>query len=299
MSDNDTFTAEPESLAFDVAPLGAALKRLGSTKDPILKYIAKVRTIPMGQQPVKVDGIEVARYDVLAKKPQLKSALHEAIYHVNDVDGHLVALHNWANGGATQMVGNIVPPLQSIQSILKTSGSKISAADVQRIKEQMAITATHIQIVKWALTTVTHGMERFISNLTADHDTFASGPYELHSVYIELGTQISEDARPYVLNPLSRGIGEAMLQVGRSFLASIEHLGQNLVDALAVHEAMGLAASALATACNTAFVKYEAGANAIARATPETMSATGMKLQIGTAITSWNQFAQFFSESDL
>jgi hypothetical protein len=252
----------------------------------------------MGEQPIKVDGVVVSHYDVLAKKPQLKAALYSAIHHAEDVDGYILALHNWAKGAATLMAGNIVGPLEAIQTILNAS-TRISDADLKTIREKMQLVALYTQLVKMAMNSNALGIGRFISNLANDHDTFASGPYELQSVYTELGTQISADAMPFVLKPLSRGIGEAMLQIGRSFLGSIEHLGQKLVDAVAVHEAMGTSVSALATACKNALEKYEPAATEVALANSETIRPTMRKLHIGNAITSWNDFAKFFSESDL
>ena len=298
MSDNNPITADPESLAFDVAPMAAAAKKLASTKDPVVKYVAQVRTIPMGEQPIKVDGVVVSHYDVLAKKPELKAKLYTAIHHAEDVEGYLLALHNWSKGAATQMAGYIVGPLEAIQTILNAS-TKISDADLRRIREQMQYVAMYTQLVKTAMNSNAFGIQRFISGLATDHDTFASGPYELHSVYTELGAQISADAMPFVLDLKSRGIGEAMLQVGRAFLGSIEHLGQKMVDALAVHEAMGTSVSALATACKNALEKYEPAANEVALANSETIRPTMRKLHIGNAITSWNDFAKFFSETDL
>ena len=41
----------------------------------------------------------------------------------------------------------------------------------------------------------------------------------------EIGKQISDEAMKYVLNPMSRGIGEAMLQVGRAFIAATDGVG--------------------------------------------------------------------------
>ena len=104
---------------------------------------------------------------------------------------------------------------------------------------------------------------------------------------------------PYVLNPMSRGIGETMLQVGRAFISATDRVGGVIGNAMLGHEGMRGAASALATAASTAHAKYEAAANAFYRADSATMSITLRKLQLTTSIQSWIQFAEFFERSGL
>ena len=38
-----------------------------------MDYVAAVRAIPMGEQPIVIDGREASRYDVLSKKPDLET----------------------------------------------------------------------------------------------------------------------------------------------------------------------------------------------------------------------------------
>lgn len=75
MIDNSVLTVDPDSLAFDVAPMAAAARTIVTSRDPLRNYVAVVRAISLGEQPIVIDGREAARYDVLAKKPELKSAL--------------------------------------------------------------------------------------------------------------------------------------------------------------------------------------------------------------------------------
>ena len=104
----------------------------------------------------------------------------------------------------------------------------------------------------------------------------------------------------YVLNPMARGIGETMLQIGRAFIAATSRVGGVIGNAMLGHEAMRGGASALATSRqHRPRAKYEAAANAFYRADTATMSITLHKLQLTTAIQSWNQFAEFFERSGL
>ena len=97
---------------------------------------------------------------------------------------------------------------------------------------------------------------------------------------------------PLVTHPIYSGIGNAMLEVGRVFLNSIDKFSQVLGNALTGHEAMDGAASALAAAASNAWTKYDAAASVFA-SDDATMSVTLRKIELATAIESWNQFATF------
>jgi hypothetical protein len=301
MTTNNVLAAEPPSLDFDIAPMKAAVKSLVESRQPIMNYVTAVRAIPLGEQPVIVDGKVSSHWDVLSKKPDLRNRLYEAKGRADDLAGHMSTLHNWAAGGATKVVGDINPPLEAIRQILDAvpTGGTINPADVLRIQQQMMTARVQVWMVSIAMTQITGGIRNFLTHLISDHDMFAGGPYELRQMKDEVGRQISDQAMPYVLNPITSGIGKAMLQVGTAFLNSIEGLIQVLGNATTNHEAMGGAVSALATASSNAWTKYEAAANAVSASDAATMSVTLRKLKLSTAIDSWNQFATFFSESNL
>ena len=301
MTANNAPTPEPPSLAFDIGPMAAAAKTIRDTRDPLLNYVTVVRAISLGEQPIVVDGHEARRYDVLEKKPQLKSALWNAIRRTDDVVSSMSLLHSWAAGGAVQAVGIINPALETVRSILNAvpAGGTVPAAELPRIREQMQMVTVYSWMARSGMNSITSGLHNFLSGIHVDHDIFATGPLELNRVKDEVGRQVSEAAMPYKLNPITAGIGEAMLQVGRTLLSAIDRLSQNLGNALAGHEAMQGAASALATASTTAWTKYDAASTAVYAADSTTMSVTLRKLQLTTAIESWKQFAKFFSESNL
>jgi len=301
MTASGSLTAEPESLGFDVAPMAAAVRTIVETRDPIMNYIKAARAIPMGEQPIVVDGSVGSYYDVLAKKPAFKSALYQAIQRANGLADNMSTLHSWATGNAVLIIGNINPPLEIVRSILAAvpSGGTINPADLPRIREQMQMASMYVMLLRMAMKQITTGITDFLTHFIIDHDTFAAGPLELGRMREEVGRQISEDAMPLVLNPFYEGIGKAMLQVGRVFLAAIDLLAQVLVNSRTGHEAMNGAASALGTAAATAWTKYDAAATAVYASDSATMSVTLRKLQLTTAIESWKQWAEFFSKSNL
>ena len=175
----------------------------------------------------------------------------------------------------------------------------MSAADMARAREQMQLAWVHTMMVSMGINQLAGGIKNFLSNIIIDHETLARGPLELIKVGQEIGKQISDEAMKYVLNPMSRGIGETMLQIGRAFIAATDRVGGVIGNALLGHEAMRGGATALATAASAAHAKYDAAANAFYRADSATMSTTLRKLQLTTSIQSWNQFAEFFERSGL
>ena len=301
MSADALLSSEADSLAIDAASLGAAARAIANSSSPVMTYVQAVRAIPMGEQPLIVSGNVVGRYDVLSKRPELKSALYAAIRRGDEVAGHMSTLHGWAAGGARGIAGMVTPPLESLRSILAAvpAGGSMSTADVARAREQMQLAWVHTMMVSMGISQLGAGINNFLSNVIIDHETLARGPLELFKVGQEIGKQISDEAMKYVLNPMARGIGETMLQIGRAFIAATDRVGGVIGNAMLGHEAMRGGASALATAANTARAKYEAAANAFYRADSATMSITLRKLQLTTAIQSWNQFAEFFERSGL
>ena len=297
----DALTAEPQSLELDFAPLGAAVRALGANSNPVTSYVNAVRAIPMGEQPIIIGGQVAGRYDPLAKRPELKAALYGVIHRAEEISGAMSTLHLWAAGGATQIIGSIVPPLEIVRTILAAipAGGAVSDADRGRICEQMQLASVQTWLVSMGMGQIGTALHNFLSHIGVDHDTLAGGPFELRRVSDEVGKQISADAMPYVLNPMARGIGETMLQIGRTFIATIDHLAAVLGNALVGHEAMGGAASALATAATSARSKYQAASAAVSASDSATMSVTLRKLQLSAAIQSWKQFADFFTRSGL
>jgi hypothetical protein len=293
--------AEPDSLAIDAASLGAAAKAIANSSGPVMTYVQAVRAIPMGEQPIIVSGNVAGHYDVLSKRPELKSALYAAIRRGDEIAGHMSTLHDWAAGGARKIAGMVTPSLESLRAILASvpSGGTMSDSDVVRAREQMQIAWVNTMMVSMGINQIGSGINNFLSNIIVDHDTLARGPLELNKVGQEIGKQISDEAMKYVLNPMARGIGETILQIGRAFIATTDRVGGVIGNAMLGHEAMRGGASALATAATTARAKYEAAASAFYRADSATMSTTLRKLQLTTSIQSWNQFAEFFERSGL
>ena len=301
MSADPLSFAEPDSLAIDAASLGSAARAIANNSSPVMAYVQAVRAIPMGEQSILVSGSVAGHYDVLSKRPELKSALYGAIHRGDEVAGHMSSLHGWAAGGARKIAAMVTPPLETLRSILAAvpAGGTMSDGDVTRAREQMQIAWVNSMMVSMAVNQIGSGIDNFLSNIIIDHETLARGPLELIKVGREIGKQVSDEAMKYVLNPMARGIGETMLQIGRAFIAATDRVGGVIGNAMLGHEAMRGGASALAAAATTARVKYEAAANAFARADSATMSTTLRKLQLTTSIQSWNQFAEFFERSGL
>ncbi|HEX8251835.1 MAG TPA: hypothetical protein VF846_01715 [Thermoanaerobaculia bacterium] len=293
--------ADSESFGIDVAPFASSIKTIGTNAAPIRTYATAARAIPMGPQPIVIGGSPAGSYDPLSNRADVKTALYAAQAHAQDVLQSIDSLHAWADGGATEMVGQITTPLQTARAVLERvpSGGTLSPEDAQTIYTQIQLAVIYIQLVQMVISQIANSVRSFTTQILNDHETLARGPLALAQVVEEVGRQINADALPYIINPLSRGIGETILQIGRTFIAAATQTSAVIGNAMTEHEAMRAAATALANASETARAKVEAAHNAVARADSASLSVVMRRLNLNSAIASWNQFADFFTRSGL
>lgn len=289
------------SLGIDVAPFASAWKTIGTTASPIRTYARAADAIPLGPQPIIIGGSPAGFYDPLSNHAPVKTALYRAQAHAHDVLDQIDALHRWADGGATQLAAEITTPLAAVRTILERvpSGGALSPEDEGAIQAQLQMAMLYIQLAYMAISQMANGVGAFAEQILNDHETLAHGPLALSRVVEEVGQKINADAMPYVLNPMSRGIGETILQIGRTFIAAATQTSTVIGNAMTEHEAMRGAATALSNATESARGKVEAARNAVARADSASLSAVLRRLNLTTAISSWNQFADFFTRSGL
>jgi hypothetical protein len=294
-----TLTADPEelSLAIDAAAISSAAVQVGTRNDGMRAYIAAIRAVPIGPQPMIIGGQKAGEYDPLAKQPAFKNALWSAQAAANDMAGRLDMLHVWATGGARKLADEIIQPLQRVQDLVR--GDSVTADQAQEISRQMGTAYVHTMMLAMGLTQTGQGVSAFLARLVQDHDTLSRGPLELRKVADDVRRSIAADAQPYLLNPITAGIGKTYLDIGNAALSTIDRLGGAIGRALEGHEAMQAGASALGVAMASARGKYEAAYNAAGRASPADLPNVMRRYRLSTAITSWNQFADFFTRSGL
>jgi hypothetical protein len=289
------------SLGFDSVALPAALRSIASSSAPIRTYAALMKAIPLGPQPIVIGGQSAGTFDPLAKRPELANALHVAQRNADNVLSYLDTLHAWASGAGADLLGNITKPLAAAKVILDKVpvGGSLSAADAAAISTHIHGAHVFIQLVTMAMGQIASGVKTFLNQLVTDHATLAGGPLDLASASQDVARQISDQAQKYVINPMTRGIGETMLQIGREFTAAADRTAAVIGTAMTGLEAMRTGASALAVAAATAVVKVDKAATAVASADSATLSAVLRRINLAPAIASWEQFDEFFKRSGL
>jgi hypothetical protein len=292
--------ADPQSLVLNVAAIAEGMRAFRDNRSELMSYVAAVNSVPIGAQPIVSKGISLT-YDPMEKKPALKRALQEAQYHANSMAGYAGILHTWASGGSKQIVGYIKPPLEAVLAILRTvpSGGVVSDAQARDISLQMNTAMVFTQIIAVSTRQISEGVHQFLTTLLIDHETLSNGATSLAASIPEVQRDISNAAQKYVLDPMMSGIGQAILQIGREIVGRIQAVVGVIDGARRGHEAMRGGVGALANAAETVRGKYEAAASAVGNADRATVSVVLRRLDLASAIASWEQFDEFFSTSGL
>ena len=286
---------DPPPLVLDVPAIGDAAVRIATRNDGMRAYIAAILAVPIGPQPVIVGGKKAADYDPLAKQAPFKAALMRAQASAGAIRGNLDTLHLLAAGGAREQADSIIAPLQQVVDLVQ--GESVTPEQQGRIVIGMGTAWAHTMILAMTLEQVSRGVTDFLGRLVEDHETLSRGPLALRPVVDEVRRGIAADAQPYLLNPMTAGIGKTFLDIGNAVLVTVDRLDAAIGRALEGHEAMQAGASALGVAMGSVRVKYEAAYAAAGRASRADLPDAMRRYRLNTAIASWNQFADFFTRS--
>jgi hypothetical protein len=291
--------ADEASFAIDAQPIVAAAKELGTNSRAAMAYVDAVTAIPMGPQPFSIDGRVAGQYDPLAKHSGLKGALYLAQDHARSMAGAVTALHTWGSG-QSGLIGPILDTLENLRQMVDRmpEGVAVSAADLEKIREHVSRFSSYAFVVNMSMQQIRAGVQAFLSNVVADHDALASGPYALEASIGQIEDQTRNEALKY-MDPMSGGIGRIIIKIGAAFIAPARSTQAVISNALASHEAIRGAVNALATAAESARAKQEKAHDRVMRADAATISTTIRQARVATAITSWKQFDDFFKKSGL
>ncbi len=292
-----TVEADPQSLAIDAAGIAEASLKVGTRNDGMRAYITAIRAVPIGPQPVIIHGERSGEFDPLAKHDSFRGALAGARQAAAEMAGHLDTLHQWAAGGAKSIASGVTVPLQRALDLAQ--GDAITSEQSREIVTQMGLAWVHTMMIAGSLQGLSRGVTDFLNRIVQDYETLTRGPLELRHVADDVRRNIAADAQPLLVNPITAGIGKTYLDIGAAFLVTIDRLAGAIGRATEAHETMRVGASALGVALASARGKYQAACEAAGRASPAELPAVIRRYGLNTAITSWNQFADFFTRSGL
>ncbi|MEA2488824.1 MAG: hypothetical protein QOH21_616 [Acidobacteriota bacterium] len=291
--------ADEASFAIDAQPIVAAAKELGTNSRAVMAYVAAVTAIPMGPQPITIEGRVAGQYDPLAKHPGLKGSLYVAQDHARCMAGAVTTLHMWASG-ESGLIGPILETLESLRQMVDRmpEGVAVSTADLEKIHEHVARFSGYAFIVNLSMQQVHSGVQAYVSNVVADHDALTRGPDALEASIGQVEEQARNEALKY-MDPLSAGIGRIIIKIAAGVITAARSTQAVISNALAGHEAIRGAANALATAAQSARTKQEKANDRVVSADAATISTTIRQARLATAITSWKQFDEFFKKSGI
>lgn len=293
---------EPQPLVLDVGAIEAGVRAFVANRADVAAYVAVIAAVPLGPQPIVIDGQRSGEFDPLARFAPLRTALQTAQAHGESMGGALRTLHAWASPGLDDYVRLVTDPLVQVQEVLAAvpAGGEATPEQARRLHEQLYYSETYARLLLAPAVRSTRAQVLdFLAHLVADHDTLANGPLAVADAAREIDAQVRDQAMPYVLNPVTSGIGNVMLEIGRAMHVQLDRLAAALRTALAGHEGMRTGISALATAVETAVVKLAAGVAAAQRAAADQLPLVVRQLEVGKAIASWRQFVEFLHGSGL
>jgi hypothetical protein len=287
------------ALAFDSQAAAAGARQFVANRGPVVAYIGAVKAVPLGSQPIVLDGRQVTAFDPLEKEPQVRAALYNAQYHAQDVAGYLDTLHTWAQGGIRQVVDWPLQPVIRMRDVLAAvpAGGTLSDAQSAEVMNQMATAKLWTEMIAQAVGSVRAGVQRFLGQLGEDHAALVAGPVAVAAAMAAVDNNTKAVALPLVTNPVTAGIGQVIIDVGGRIYARLGAVHAALANALYGHEAMRGGVSALGVAAETIRGKYAAGERALAAADAKTRTLILRKIDLAVAIKSWEQFRDFILNS--
>jgi len=292
---------EPEPLVVDLAAARRGVAAYLASCAPVRAYLAALLAIELGERPLVIDGQTAGRYDPLAKQPEAKAGLQAALSHGKELGSYLDTLHGWAHGGMAGAVDLIVPQVEVMRDVLQAipSGAPATPEQARRLAEAMNRAGAYSQLVGVAAEQMREGVIAFLGRLVEDNASLAGGRTAVAAVIHQVEADATAAAQPYILSPLGRGIGEAILGLGRQLRDQLRHLDQSLGQALQGHAEMGGGISALGSAVETIAGKYAAAQRAISRAGNAELPAVVRKLEPAKALVFWHEYLQFIESSGL
>jgi hypothetical protein len=287
-----------DALAFDFAPAAAEARRYVGGRDSVMAYVAAIRAVPVGPQPLKRDGMDLGMFDPLADEPAMTSALRTTQNNANDVVGHVDTLHRWAMGDARLVAAEVIKPITAIRDIIAAvpSGGTLSPKADQEAISNMFLARIWTEQIAMGVSQIRNGIHRFLTQLVADHDTLAAGPTSVERVRARIQDRTTQIALQFMKPGMEWAYG-IVLGAGRLQVDALDAVGRAVGAAMQGHEAMRGGLDGFAAGAESIRAKYAAASDALASADASTRSMALRKFDLNRAIRSWEQFRDFILAS--
>lgn len=288
-------------LAPDVAGTQAAASNLVDFQNGLMPYLTAVITIPLGPQPLTIDGQPAGTYDPLSGYPGLEQSLREAQGHCWAFDANVSQpLHLWAVYTVPDYNDQFQAQTQTVLDVIaQLGGSPPTPAQRQTVQAALAALSSGLADSRARLTQAQTNLPVFLDQVTADHQTFTVGEDALGELIPRVQQDIDNDIIQYSMGFGGAAIADLVGQIGGQMIGYLNKLDGAVGEAKVESEQAGAAMSALMTGVDTLGTKYDAVAAQVAAAGDEEFGSVLQQLDIQVARTDWQQLTDFLQSCGL
>lgn len=291
--------APSDSLAIDFTAASQGARQFVSSRTSVVAYITAIRAVPVGPQPISSGGQQTTPFNPLQNLPDVEKGLRTAKWNADKVAEELDFLHRWAQGGIRGAVEMVLKPVVTMRDIFQTvpRGGTLTEKQSQDISTQMYMAKFMSGMLASSARGVQGRIGEFLEQLPNDHAVLANGPHAVANVRADIQREFTETGMKLLLNPVTAGIGNAIMEIGGQFLGHLDNLSGALGSALQGHEGMRGGIDAFTVGIQAVFDKYSAGEQALAGADAAGRTATIRRLNLTTAVDSLEQLKDFVLKS--
>ena len=286
----------------DISGLKQAVTTLTTTQRVLFPYADLFFRLPLGPQPLVVDGQKVGEFDPLQDYPQLAENLQNAQSHVFTYARSVVqVLHVWAIEGLPGFNDTFQTQAQVVTAVLDAVGANGSATPAQRqtVTGALAAIANGLAQGEAVIQSARQNLIIFQNQLTVDHDALTASDTALGTIIPQFQQQIADDAIKFIGMIGGQALAMLVEQIGGQEFDQLTSLAAVVGDVVVAGENLEIGLSAFANLVATLSAKYAAVITQVTQAETAQFASELQALDVQVAALAWSQLTDFVVQSGL
>ena len=289
-------------LSPDVSATENAVTSYVNSRTPIVDYAVAVIEIPLGSQPLVIDGQDAGSYDPLNGFPALADSLQTAKDHVTDFANKVdQPIHMWAIVTIPAFNDQFQTETGAILKVINQLGSTgvPTSAQRQAVTGALQNLKTQLSDGRSKLVAIQDALNIFLDQLSSDYQILVNGSNSISASITELNKALLKDELKASGGIFGGDIANLIGKIGGKMIDSLQSVLNAINKAATSNKDIGTAMSDLANTVATLLSKYDSVLNNVQNAKDEQFASILQELDIQLAQTDWKQLADFISESGL